>query len=788
MIPVLYPRDIDISTLSVNTSIGLGGLVDCVSATVIEERNGEFELEIKYPQNGIRFDEITIGSYIKAKPAVGGVDQFFRVYRVTKPIDGICTICAEHVSYLLNGYICKPFEVTGSIKPINAIDGMTENVIGKYALPFTFTSLKQNTVSKYKIDHPEALRALLGGVEGSVLDVFNGGEYEFDNNIVIFHEARGADNGVTVAYGKNLTDLKHDISDENIITGVYPYWHKESEETNQTTGETEKIDLYYDRTTGAVGASAVIYNQTAESNLSNATRVIALDLSQEEKYSENPPSNPVAGYNYRGAYSNSAVYNNGDLVDYKCNFYTTQWDNLSGKSPDDEGYWIHVPDDYSAEAEKYFNTHKVVSPDVNLDISFIDLAGTEEYKNVMPLEQIHLCDIVHVEYPEFGISVALKVIRTEFDVIGERYNKISLGNTKTDLARQFQAAESFEDEMKRTVPTRYNVNDGLNHLMELIGMVGGGYRTVDSQGGWTYYHDQPLLANSVRVIRVGAAGIFFSESGVNGTFTSGWGIDGQAVFEMATAWRLNAERLDVGFISADGTKNGNYWDLDSGEFCLKAMTSDSVAATKTYADDAASGAETRAKSYADGAITSYDTYLNQQEVFDKLTNGLQDQGIFLYGGQLYINASMIGAGAIEATWVKAYDLTVNGVNMSGADITASITKYTSKLSLSVIRFPYMVYVQAFINNDPIYGDEPIAPDTLLASGFPAFYTAGFMFIYMVGVKHYPNDTENNCTRILKLAGGVSADVSQPADLRLWAGSSQIAQNKQYFFSGWYRTA
>ena len=230
MIPVLYPGDIDISTLSSNTSVGLGELVDAISPVVLEERNGEFEFSMDYPITGIHFDEILTGSYIKAKPAVGGKDQFFRVYRITKPIDGICTVNAEHVSYLLNGYVCAPFVLTkrneNEIQPVQVLDALDDHVVGKYSTPFTFVSTDTRKIDKFELDYPENFRAMLGGVSGSVLDVYNGGEYEFDNETVKFHDNRGADNGVTIAYGKNLTELKQEISDENIITGVYPYWNK----------------------------------------------------------------------------------------------------------------------------------------------------------------------------------------------------------------------------------------------------------------------------------------------------------------------------------------------------------------------------------------------------------------------------------------------------------------------------------------------------------------------------------------------------------------------------------
>ena len=82
---------------------------------------------------------------------------------------------------------------------------------------------------------PGSLRSLLGGVEGSVLDVY-GGEYEWDNTTVKLHSQRGTDRGVTIRYGKNLTDLTQEESCAEVYTGVYPYWVDSHGNVTQITG------------------------------------------------------------------------------------------------------------------------------------------------------------------------------------------------------------------------------------------------------------------------------------------------------------------------------------------------------------------------------------------------------------------------------------------------------------------------------------------------------------------------------------------------------------------------
>ena len=66
-------------------------------------------------------------------------------------------------------------------------------------------------------------------------------------------------------------------------------------------------------------------------------------------------------------------------------------------------------------------------------MSFVDLSSTDEYKNILPLQTINLCDIVTVEYPEWHINEKFKVVKTEYNVLEERYNKLTLGSLRNTL-------------------------------------------------------------------------------------------------------------------------------------------------------------------------------------------------------------------------------------------------------------------------------------------------------------------------------------------------------------------
>ena len=215
MIPVLYK-----STEKEFATQGIGALKDAVSCTVTEERNGTYELTMKYPITGIHYADIKERNIIAAIPSPYREKQPFRIYKISKPLSGIITVYAAHVSYDLNGIPVAPFEA-GNIE--DALSGLSENaqIANSFAYQTDIVSSSGLTLST-----PKAARTVLGGMQGSFLDVY-GGEYEWDKFTIKLLKHRGKDNGVTIRYGKNMTKLDAEIDVENIVTGIYPYWQKE---------------------------------------------------------------------------------------------------------------------------------------------------------------------------------------------------------------------------------------------------------------------------------------------------------------------------------------------------------------------------------------------------------------------------------------------------------------------------------------------------------------------------------------------------------------------------------
>ena len=385
MIPILYAKNAEDFDNN-----GIGVLTETVKATVTEERNGSFELSFQYPISGKWFSQIEDGCIIKAKSNETSEAQLFRIYKSSKPLSGIVTYSAEHISYDLSGLVLAGF----SAENVNAQSAI-EKALEETPLSHKFTAYSDiTTKNKTAVAAPCTVRQLLGGISGSILDVW-GGEYEFDNYTIKLLKSRGKDTGVCIEYGKNLMDIKQDTSTEECYTHVMPYaiW-------NHDDGTGTYIDEYIFlpeiilplRTSGDMGAQkAYIY-----------------DFSDKFGTEETPTVEKLRAF-----------------------------------------------------AQEYVKTtERGTIPKISITVSFVQLWQTEEYKNVAPLERVSLCDTVNIRYQKLGILAKAKVIKTIYDVLKEKYDKIELGDVRSSFAAQAAQQQAEVEELKEQIKTERDKTNG----------------------------------------------------------------------------------------------------------------------------------------------------------------------------------------------------------------------------------------------------------------------------------------------------------------------------------------
>lgn len=196
---------------------GLGALADALTCEISEELNGEYELEMTYPVSGRRYSDLKNRCIIVAKPDPYRGEQPFRIYRITRPLNGVISVYARHISYDLSGVPVTPFTAASAAAAMQALSAHAA-----VSSPFSFWTDISSGAS-VAVTVPTSTRAVLGGTDGSILDTYHG-EYEWDGFTVRLRSHRGQDNGVRIAYGKNLTDIQQDENIADLATGVIGYW------------------------------------------------------------------------------------------------------------------------------------------------------------------------------------------------------------------------------------------------------------------------------------------------------------------------------------------------------------------------------------------------------------------------------------------------------------------------------------------------------------------------------------------------------------------------------------
>lgn len=233
MIPILYDT---ITEGLVPTNYGVGPLTDCLSCEVTEERNGPYELTLVYAAQGIHAEDILPNACIMAKPNFSDDPQLFRIYKVGKTMNGRFEVKAQHITYDLSGKVIT----TGTASNCTTACALLEAQAGSFTI-----NTDKSVTADFEIKEPSSVRSWFGSKAGSLLDVYGTAEWHYDNFTCSLLLHRGADRGVQIRYGKNLTQLSQEISIENLVTAIVPYYI-DSETNTKVIGEKVTTDLMSD--------------------------------------------------------------------------------------------------------------------------------------------------------------------------------------------------------------------------------------------------------------------------------------------------------------------------------------------------------------------------------------------------------------------------------------------------------------------------------------------------------------------------------------------------------------
>ncbi len=201
--------------------LGLGPLTNTLQARVTEERNGCFILEAVVFIDETIFPMIKENQLIKTDAGHRLKEQRFRIKRIVPKHSGKAEIYAEHVSYLTSELPLKPEMTLHTLTGQQALETWKNGIIGNH--PFeVFSDIETQHSTNWRVDKVQHARQALGGVEGSLLDVW-GGEYLFDNYHLSLLKKRGKTANTMLAYGRNITDFEQEKNITNTYTSIYPF-------------------------------------------------------------------------------------------------------------------------------------------------------------------------------------------------------------------------------------------------------------------------------------------------------------------------------------------------------------------------------------------------------------------------------------------------------------------------------------------------------------------------------------------------------------------------------------
>ncbi len=217
MIPLVYETTSRI--LSLNSMHYLGRLTGCTECTVEESRNADYTLSASVVKNSECANSVVIQNYICAKPNPTDEPQFFEIYEVVEK-NNVISIKAKHIKHNCYNNILAAGETSAQLySPAEAYENLDALFDNNYVFSSDITNRKSINLGYTQVC---TLGDFLGGLEGSLLDLF-GGEYKWNNFNVSLLKNRGQKRAYSLKWGDNISSYEKTQSSETTISHVCAY-------------------------------------------------------------------------------------------------------------------------------------------------------------------------------------------------------------------------------------------------------------------------------------------------------------------------------------------------------------------------------------------------------------------------------------------------------------------------------------------------------------------------------------------------------------------------------------
>lgn len=373
MLPLLYKSNTAKNDFNNN---GLGFVKNCTKCKVTEVRNGLYELELEALTNDRLAESLVPKMFVKAKANPHDVPQIFEIYS-TSVTDTKISAKAQHLKYIAGGNIIdKLFKSDVALTPVETWNNIQSDLYLENLFTFDSDITTKAIVTAGRDCHIR-LGDFLSGSDGSMLDTF-GGEFHYDNFKIELLKNRGSETGLAIRYGSNISSYQQDSDSSTVYSHLLPYAIVKAED--------------YD--TGKSIGDKMVYADLIDLHNDNLTYKRALAYDFSDSFTEDDDI--------------AVIYQNGVV---------SNWSDLTTK--------------LSTVAAQYVNKNRTALTEISVNIT-VDVAET-----LRNLENCKLCDTVQVYFEPLGFSANAKIVKTEYDVLLEKYTKIELGTIKKTIADLF---------------------------------------------------------------------------------------------------------------------------------------------------------------------------------------------------------------------------------------------------------------------------------------------------------------------------------------------------------------
>ena len=267
------------------------------------------------------------------------------------------------------------------------------HILGGTSYPHSFSATSDiDTVASSRLVRKNVVSALIGDTDNSFINRW-GGELDIDGFTFKLNEQIGKDDGYTIRYGKNLTGLDLQLNMLEVVTRIRPVGF-DGIEIDGLYVDSPHIDNY------------------------------ALPIIKEIKY-ENVKWKGSPNYEERED-DDSYIY-----------------DNLA----EAQAKLIEL-------ATNEFVVNEIDLPKTTINIEFIELSKTEEYKHLKFLQNINIGDIVHIYHKPLDINLKSRCIEYVYDCILNKYETITLGSYTKNFFTKTQNTNNTLDNVSNIYETK----------------------------------------------------------------------------------------------------------------------------------------------------------------------------------------------------------------------------------------------------------------------------------------------------------------------------------------------